>query len=76
MQHQLIESEYLPYLREYRHSTITVILMFNGDVNFDFSKTVHFNSIVLDNKTLLVKLKIYFVSKQSLFMHFRESNGQ
>jgi hypothetical protein len=75
VQHQIIESEYLPYVREYKLSSITIILFYNGDVNYDFSKTMHLNTITINNQLFNVKLKVFFVSKLSLFMHFKESNG-
>ncbi|CAD8120957.1 unnamed protein product [Paramecium sonneborni] len=75
-QHQIIRSEYIPYLEEYKYPTIVLIILYNGDVNLDFSKLLQMNQITINRKQFALKVKVYFISKLSLFSHFREVNNQ
>ncbi|CAD8112715.1 unnamed protein product [Paramecium primaurelia] len=75
-QHQIIRSEYIPYLDEYKYPTIVLIILYNGDVNLDFSKILQMNQITINRKQFALKIKVYFISKLSLFSHFREVNNQ
>lgn len=62
-QHQTIDSEYLPYLKELKVPMITIILFYNGDVNFDFSRYLKLDTISIHNVQYQVRLKVYYVSK-------------
>ncbi|KAM3138492.1 hypothetical protein pb186bvf_009406 [Paramecium bursaria] len=76
IQNQTVQSEYIPYLRDYKLQHITLILLYNGEVNHDFSKSFQLNTITLQQRTFELKVRIYYISKQSLFSNFREINKQ